>query len=626
LRPITILICIFFSLFASAQTLQLTLNQGRLTGSNGIVETANGDLTYSNTVLPPAIFFGAGKLGNLSSLSPTKGLIWSNDYRFPKTAFPFTLTNLPSGGGYLWSGVVFDNDRSMFLARLDADGNTLWSNQYGATGSVDTINQGMSHSVALSDGNFILAGGAGAFANDLRDNDLLMAKIDPLGAQIWAKRYCFSCAGNTETIFNDVAAAPDGGFLICGSYLDGAFSGQEILLIKTDSLGNTQWVKTYSDPQSASFSSNENGREVQYLPNGNIVLIANQEDLFVNSGAFLTEIKPNGDLIRTLRLRVKPAELYTLRLNKLLIEDNNTFTIAAGVKQDSTPNVSIEQNLLFQIRFDGTIPWQHNYNDEILQGFVTAESYVIATRSGGYAYMTNDAEGLDELFQVLVLTDAKGENGCQLPVDIKVEANYPLTQKTKTVTTLTCNAPIPFPLIKVAFPLNITMPTACFPADTVICLPDTLTLSVIGQNIDSHTWSTGDSSAQITVNSPGQYIVTVRNDAFCFQATDTITIAEVVDCQTPMNDTLMVGIPNAFTPNADMSNDSFRPVGQNFTIESLQIFNRWGNLIYQALGTNAAWDGRVDGTEAPMDAYVYVIRLIENGATKQYVGEVTLLR
>jgi gliding motility-associated-like protein len=623
MRPITTLICIFFSFVSLAQTFQIPLNQGRLTGASTIVETPQKLLTYSNVVLPPAIF-GAGKLGNLTTLSPLKGLVWSKDYQLPKTAFPLDLAVYQDG--YLWSGYVFDNARTLFLSRMDKDGKVLWSNQYGTTGSIDTVNQGAVQAIGLKDGNIILAGGPGAFANDLRVNDLLLIKIDQNGGQIWSKRFCFSCGGNVETVFGGVTEAPDGGFLITASMIEQTANGQKILLIKTDASGTTQWVRSYFDAGSAVFQSDENGIQANYLPNGNIVLMANQGDLFANSGGIVAEVKPNGDLIRSLRLRINPDALFTLRLNRLLVEGNNRFTIAAGVTQDSTPDVSVEKNLLFQINFDGNIPWQHNYNDEVLQGFVTADSDVVPKTGGGYAYITNDAEGLDELFQVLVLTDEIGGTGCELPTQISVETNFVLTQETKSVTQTNGDVPVAFPLIETAFAYNIDLPTVCFPKDTVFCRPDTLTLAVMGTNLDTYLWSTGANSPEIQVTEPGQYVITVRNTALCFEAIDTITIQEIADCQPVVIDTVMFGIPNAFAPNSDASNDTFRPIGQNFTIVSMQIYNRWGGLIYEDSGANAAWNGRVGDQDAPVDTYVYVLQLVEGGRQKQYVGDVTLLR
>lgn len=73
-----------------------------------------------------------------------------------------------------------------------------------------------------------------------------------------------------------------------------------------------------------------------------------------------------------------------------------------------------------------------------------------------------------------------------------------------------------------------------------------------------------------------------------------------------------VYIPNAFSPNLDGRNDTFYPhVGKGVAeLESFQIFDRWGNLVFDRRGcfvmdTDCAWDGRFQGRNLPPDYYVY---------------------
>ena len=63
--------------------------------------------------------------------------------------------------------------------------------------------------------------------------------------------------------------------------------------------------------------------------------------------------------------------------------------------------------------------------------------------------------------------------------------------------------------------------------------------------------------------------------------------------------------PNAFTPNADGSNDEFGFVGTNIEQIEWQIFNRYGHLIYQAEGLDSRWDGKFKDQRAPDGTYVY---------------------
>ncbi len=88
--------------------------------------------------------------------------------------------------------------------------------------------------------------------------------------------------------------------------------------------------------------------------------------------------------------------------------------------------------------------------------------------------------------------------------------------------------------------------------------------------------------------------------------------------------------PNAFTPNGDGSNDTFKPsVVQNIYSYRLEIYNRWGQFIYATEDINPGWDGTCEGKACPDGAYIYSVtygislRTDDNGKIN---GIVTLLR
>jgi gliding motility-associated-like protein len=89
-------------------------------------------------------------------------------------------------------------------------------------------------------------------------------------------------------------------------------------------------------------------------------------------------------------------------------------------------------------------------------------------------------------------------------------------------------------------------------------------------------------------------------------------------------------IPNAFTPNGDGLNDYFRILGlppENITQFNLQIFNRWGQLVFSSKDILEGWDGKLNGEVCPEGDYVWVIFYEDNKKTKtSNKGTVTLLR
>lgn len=91
------------------------------------------------------------------------------------------------------------------------------------------------------------------------------------------------------------------------------------------------------------------------------------------------------------------------------------------------------------------------------------------------------------------------------------------------------------------------------------------------------------------------------------------------------NDTLQV--PNVFTPNGDSINDRFEIILENISSYQIQIFNRWGELLFTSQEVNVHWDGKYKQRECPDGVYFYIIEARSNsGREYNLSGTVTLLR
>ena len=120
------------------------------------------------------------------------------------------------------------------------------------------------------------------------------------------------------------------------------------------------------------------------------------------------------------------------------------------------------------------------------------------------------------------------------------------------------------------------------------------------------------------------YIITliVENEAGC---TDTARI------QVQVKQKLLMYVPNTFTPNDDLFNNSFTPVVtagfQEATYEFL-IFNRWGELIFQSNTIGEGWDGMYRGQPVTDGTYIWVVKLMPFDETevKEFRGHVNVLR
>lgn len=70
---------------------------------------------------------------------------------------------------------------------------------------------------------------------------------------------------------------------------------------------------------------------------------------------------------------------------------------------------------------------------------------------------------------------------------------------------------------------------------------------------------------------------------------------------------VMMVTPNAFTPNGDGSNDYFKLPNYNIASWIIQIYDRWGNQIYQTEDLEFRWDGTLQGVPCAEAVYTYTV-------------------
>jgi gliding motility-associated-like protein len=89
-------------------------------------------------------------------------------------------------------------------------------------------------------------------------------------------------------------------------------------------------------------------------------------------------------------------------------------------------------------------------------------------------------------------------------------------------------------------------------------------------------------------------------------------------------------IPNAFSPNGNGVNETFGPKGRYFDDKTfkMQIFSRWGELVFETEDFFEQWDGRNKngGKMQPIGVYAWVIEVVDlQGNIKTFKGAVTLV-
>ena len=86
--------------------------------------------------------------------------------------------------------------------------------------------------------------------------------------------------------------------------------------------------------------------------------------------------------------------------------------------------------------------------------------------------------------------------------------------------------------------------------------------------------------------------------------------------------------PTAFSPDGDGINDYFNVVGQGLTNYTIEIYNRWGQMVFKSNDMSVKWDGNFRNKKAPAGTYVYKVNSVDFGSEIRLIksGSVSLVR
>ena len=159
--------------------------------------------------------------------------------------------------------------------------------------------------------------------------------------------------------------------------------------------------------------------------------------------------------------------------------------------------------------------------------------------------------------------------------------------------------------------------------DVVVCKGNAIRLQTALPG--SVTWEDGTSGGLRTIDMPGIYQASITNECGLFTE-DFFVTAQDCGCQ--------VEAPNVFSPNGDQINDTWKPFldcPSLERVELLQIFDRWGQLIFASSDPDQLpWDGRFHQSLVPPGIYLWLVTYRTNKAgiksTEYASGDLTVIR
>ena len=325
----------------------------------------------------------------------------------------------------------------------------------------------------------------------------------------------------------------------------------------------------------------------------------------------------------------------------------------------------------------------HGYNDATLLLSITGGqpvydilwntgdtvNYLDSLTPGTYSVLVTDAQGCEEPLSFTVTEPApivanfvpSSTFGC-IPLDVTFTnlSTGPYTNSTwdfgNTITQTTQNANTTL-TIPGCYSITLTVYNAIGCADTItmdslVCVvpgPQAsfsastgsidyftglleLTNTSLGSVISTF-WTFGDGSPNSTIENPVHYYPDQQPADYevTLTVTDTNGCTDTATAVFSLIELLNVYIPNTITIDGDNLNELFLPIFSNPDIiksYNLQIFNRWGNLVFETDTPAEGWDGRYKGKrDVQLGLYNWKIVYTDNkSVTRTLAGHVNVLR
>ena len=372
-------------------TFQRTYGGSAAENGNSVRQTSDGGYIVIGTTTS----FGSGgrdvlviKTNDLGDTTWTKtfGGAVDNEYGF--------CVQQTSDSGYIVSGVASsftDVAGDMYLIKLNYTGDTLWTRTYGGFGY-----EWGSFVEQTSDGGYILVGqtpvfGAGGF-------DAYMVKTNSSGDISWTKTY----GGSGLEIGSAVHQTTDGGYVLCGQ-IDtyGAGSG-DFYLIKTDTAGNSSWAKAYGVP------GEEAGVTVKQTSDGGYIIGGSSESTGT-LGKDMCLIKTNsiGD---TLWAKTYGGSVIDECYEVIQTSDGGYIMCGRSFSFNASADYDV---YVVKTNDQGILQWSKTYGLSGTASATDIGYSIQQTRDGGYI-ITGETYSFGVGFKNLYLikTDSLGNSGC----------------------------------------------------------------------------------------------------------------------------------------------------------------------------------------------------------------------
>jgi hypothetical protein len=410
-KYLVLVLSISFVLFGSTTFVNTYGNEWN-DHANSIIQTSDGgylftgckrdSVDYKYTTFSLSKF---NKNGEIDWERAVSGFLSNNEYTCE--GYSVIETN---DGGYAFSGSleVFTSlfiCTDMFIVKTDHNGNEKWYKFCDLTGQGYRFGFQI---IQTSDDGFVIIGESKMFLSDIGDTIIL--KLDSEGYFDWIKPYAMELYNGRS-----IVQTKDSGFTFISTFID-EYDNTLQALVKTDSLCNETWRKTYNGLFSYSL-----GYSLKQTSDGGYIIFGMTDQESYGNLARLIKTDNNGDMLwEKYYGNTDNAEENTVGRSLDLTADGG-YILAGYTENRST---GLADAWLIKTDSEGNELWTQTYGGEGDDRIYSVRQ----TDDGGYILAGyTDSEGAGEKDMWIIKTD---ENGTEIespfiPVTTELYQNYP---------------------------------------------------------------------------------------------------------------------------------------------------------------------------------------------------------
>ncbi len=184
-------------------------------------------------------------------------------------------------GGYAMTGYTQSfgaGDSDVYIAKLDYQGNLQWTKTIGGKGN--DIGESI---IQTKEGGYTVAGITNSFGAG--GNDMYIVRLDSMGNVKWTR----TIGGTGDDKAYSIVPSRDGGYIIAGCTNSSGAGKYDMYVVKLDSVGNLKWTKTYGG------TNNDNAISMVQNNNGGVTIVGNT-DSYGGGGPYVVMIDSVGNL------------------------------------------------------------------------------------------------------------------------------------------------------------------------------------------------------------------------------------------------------------------------------------------------------------------------------------------